>query len=367
MMRFSVRRGAVSGLAGASLLAAGLMATPNAQAADEASTAGAGGQSQQARADVERANARAAVAVERQLGRQAAGTFYDAGSDTMVVNVIARRGVAAVREAGARARVVDFSTRQLTRVTNALTSRATIAGTSWAIDPRGNEVDVTADRTLSRAELARLRAVTSRFSQRVELTRTSDRLRPTISGGQAIYGGGSRCSLGFNVRSGSIYYFLTAGHCTNIAPSWYANSSQTTYLGPRTGTSFPGNDYGIVRYDSGVSKPGTVYLYNGSSRDITAAADAYVGESVRRSGSTTGLRGGSVQALNATVNYAEGSVYGLIKTNVCAEGGDSGGSLFDGSYALGLTSGGSGNCTTGGTTYFQPVKEALSRYGVSVY
>jgi hypothetical protein len=48
-------------------------------------------------------------------------------------------------------------------------------------------------------------------------------------------------------------------------------------------------------------------------------------------------------------------------------GGDSGGSLFDGSKAIGLTSGGSGNCSSGGTTFFQPVTEALSVYGVSVY
>ncbi|MDG4803750.1 YibE/F family protein [Micromonospora sp. WMMD980] len=35
--------------------------------------------------------------------------------------------------------------------------------------------------------------------------------------------------------------------------------------------------------------------------------------------------------------------------------------------ALGLTSGGCGNCRSGGTTYFQPVVEALNRYNVSVY
>ena len=88
---------------------------------------------------------------------------------------------------------------------------------------------------------------------------------------------------------------------------------------------------------------------------------------MKRSGSTTGVHSGTVTALNATVNYAEGTVTGLIRTNVCAEGGDSGGSLFAGTKALGLTSGGSGNCTTGGTTFFQPVTEALSAYGVSVY
>jgi streptogrisin D len=74
-----------------------------------------------------------------------------------------------------------------------------------------------------------------------------------------------------------------------------------------------------------------------------------------------------VTALNATVNYPQGTVYGLIRTTVCAEPGDSGGSLFSGTSALGLTSGGSGNCSSGGTTFFQPVTEPLNVYGVNVY
>jgi secreted trypsin-like serine protease len=57
----------------------------------------------------------------------------------------------------------------------------------------------------------------------------------------------------------------------------------------------------------------------------------------------------------------------MTRTNVCAEPGDSGGPLYHNTVALGLTSGGSGNCRTGGTTSHQPVTEALSRYGVSVF
>ena len=94
-------------------------------------------------------------------------------------------------------------------------------------------------------------------------------------------------------------------------------------LGTTAGSSFPGNDYAIVKYTNGSVPPGTVDLYNGSSQDITSAANAFVGEAVKRSGSTTGVHSGTVPATNATVNYAEGTVTGLIKTNVCAEGGDS--------------------------------------------
>src|SRR5438552_2658951 len=68
----------------------------------------------------------------------------------------------------------------------------------------------------------------------------SGALTTLISGGDAIYGGPYRCSLGFNVRSGSTYYFLTAGHCTNAAATWYSNSNHSTKLGDQTGSSFPG-------------------------------------------------------------------------------------------------------------------------------
>jgi hypothetical protein len=77
---------------------------------------------------------------------------------------------------------------------------------------------------------------------------------------------------------------------------------------------------------------------------------------------------GTVTALNVTVHYVGGgTVRQMIQTNVCAEPGDSGGPLYAQTVALGLTSGGSGNCRTGGTTFFQPVTEALSKYGVSVF
>ncbi len=123
-----------------------------------------------------------------------------------------------------------------------------------------------------------------------------------------------------------------------------------------------------MRYSSSTTAhPGTVYTYNGS-QEISSAGTPTVGQTVYRSGSTTGVHSGRVTGLNTTVNYSDGtSVSQAIRTTVCAEGGDSGGSLYSGTVAYGLTSGGSGNCTSGGITYFQPVPEALSAYGVSIY
>jgi streptogrisin D len=320
-------------------------------------------------APVVAASPEAATALADGLGDRSAGTYFDASLGKMVVNVTDEAAAREVRASGAVPKLVTRSAADLAKVTSELDVSSRIPGTAWYVDPVTNQVVVSVDSTVTGEKLDKVTAVTKRFGDAVRIERTAGVLSLRISGGNAIYASnGGRCSLGFNVRSSSgTEYFLTAGHCTNISASWYANSSRTTYLGPRVGSSFPGNDYGIVRYDSSVSRPGDVYLYNGSYRDITGAGNAYVGQSVQRSGSTTGLRSGTVLGLNATVNYAEGTVTGLIRTNVCAEPGDSGGPLFAGNTALGLTSGGSGNCSSGGTTYFQPVTEALSVYGVSVY
>jgi streptogrisin B len=105
-----------------------------------------------------------------------------------------------------------------------------------------------------------------------------------------------------------------------------------------------------------------------SDVDVTGTATAYVGQSVCRRGATTGVRCGVVTALNATVNYGDGSVVsGLIRTTICAEPGDSGGPLYAGDKVIGILSGGSGNCATGGTTYYQPIQEVLTAYGLSAH
>jgi streptogrisin D len=290
-----------------------------------------------------------------------AGSYVDAASGRTVVAVTDARAAASVRAAGGVARLVTRSARALERAQSQVDLG--ITGTALYVDPASNQVVVGIDRTVGARQLARIRAAVAAAGGAARITPLAGTLSMRISGGDAIYGGGYRCSLGFNVRSGSTYYFLTAGHCTNLSATWYANSALSTKLGDRTGTSFPGNDYGIVRYtNTSIAIAGAV-----GSQDITTAGDAYVGQAVSRRGSTTGIHTGTVTGLNATVRYAEGTVRGMIATNVCAEGGDSGGPLYAGSTALGLTSGGSGNCRTGGQTFFQPVKEALSKYGVSVF
>lgn len=242
--------------------------------------------------------------------------------------------------------------------------RADVPGTAWATDPASGTLVVTADSTVSDANLDKIKKEAGANASAVRIERTHGKLSKLTTGGDAIFTTSWRCSIGFNVRKGSTYYILTAGHCTSGAGMWYTNASRSQKIGQAQSGSFPVNDYGLIRYDNkNVKHSGTV-----AGQDIKTAINATNGLAVTRRGSTTGTHSGKVTGLNYTVNYGNGEiVYGLIRTNVCAEPGDSGGPLYSGNRAVGLTSGGSGNCTSGGTTYFQPVVEALNHWGLTVY
>ena len=186
-------------------------------------------------------------------------------------------------------------------------------------------------------------------------------------GGQAILHNGSRCSAGFLTRSGSgRTYVLTAGHCANLGGTWTTSSGQT--IGPVAASSFPGNDFGAIRVSNPTAlDPRGGVLDRGAFRDITGASRVPVNTNACKTGSTTGTTCGIVQAYNVTVRYAEGTVYGLTRTNICTQPGDSGGAMFVGSQAQGITSGGTiGGCSPTSQSFFQPADEALSVYGLTL-
>ncbi|KAF9869402.1 trypsin [Colletotrichum karsti] len=184
----------------------------------------------------------------------------------------------------------------------------------------------------------------------------------TVRGGDAyLINRSARCSIGFSVTTG----FVSAGHCGTVGST--ATTTGGAALGTFSGSVFPGSaDMSYIRTVSGTTLTGTIYGYSRGTLPVSGSTAAAVGASICRSGSTTGVYCGTVGVLGATVNYAEGRVTGLTRTSVCAEPGDSGGSFYSGAQAQGVTSGGSGDCSSGGTTYFQPVNEILSTYGLTL-
>ncbi|GGS07199.1 hypothetical protein GCM10010269_52880 [Streptomyces humidus] len=312
--------------------------------------------------------------LQKMLGDSFAGSYYDTAGKQLVVNVANVSGdqgnvIAQAERAGAKVREVENSAAELKAAAQTLKTRATIAGTSWAVDPKTNKIRVTADSTVTGGKWNRIEStVKSLGSGMATIQKSAGVLKPLVSGGDAIFGGGARCSLGFNVTAGDgSPAFLTAGHCGVAAKQW-SDTQNGQPIATVDQATFPGDgDFALVKYDDANTKAPSDVNTGQQTVAISQAADATVGTQVFRMGSTTGLHDGQVLGLDATVNYPEGTVTGLIQTNVCAEPGDSGGSLFtqDG-QAVGLTSGGSGDCTAGGETFFQPVTTALAAVGATL-
>ncbi|MGQ4387814.1 S1 family peptidase [Streptomyces sp. SAS_270] len=354
-----VRRGARFAAVGG-LLCGGLMVT-HAMASEPSDTSRATASSAQA------AGSTGSGLVTRLGANRTAGSWI--ATDGRPVVAVTDAGAAAeVKKAGARAKVVDHSMEDLKSATRTLSSAPRVAGTAWAVDYTHNEVVVQADSTVSASDWSKLTQVADGIGGSVRMERTQGTFTTRLNGAQPMFSTGGRCSAGFNVTNGQNAFILTAGHCGPAGSIWFADNQGSQQLGRTITQAFPGNDFSLIQYDSGQAGAGSnvVAIGGGQGVRIIGAADPTVGQRVFRSGSTSGMHDGKVTALNATVNYPEGTVTGLIETTVCAEPGDSGGPLFSEGIALGVTSGGNGDCRTGGTTFFQPVTKAMSTLGVQL-
>ena len=319
-----------------------------------------------------RTDASAAVVEKRlrsALGARFAGAWLKSGEQHLTVAVTDPSAVAAVRAEGADATVVKRGERDLDKIKGALDAYGAKAGPaihSWYVDVATNTVVVRAAGTATTEAAAFVRA-SGADPAAVRVLSTSELApRPMydIRGGdeyrQPVTGGYVLCSVGFSVVGG----FVTAGHCGATGSQTYG--SNNVLQGTFAGSSFPGNDYAWVRTNGDWTPRPSVNNYSGGSVDVAGSQEAAIGSAVCRSGRTSGWHCGTIQGRNETVNYAAGSVSGLTRSDACAEGGDSGGAWISGNQAQGTTSGGSGDCTSGGTTFFQPVNEILGAYGLTL-
>ncbi|MFJ2395263.1 S1 family peptidase [Streptomyces sp. NPDC087843] len=305
-------------------------------------------------------------AAKRAAGDAYGGSWFEARTGKLTVAVADSSRREAVEATGAEVALVRHNERQLDATLKRIDALKAPAGVgSWHVDTRSNSVVVGVVGTHKDDNDVRTFLDRARRSGPVTVEETRQAPRTFAAGtvgGDPYYTGNVRCSIGFSVYGG----FVTAGHCAQ--PGAGVSGWDGSYIGNFQGSSFPDNDYAWVNVGSGwwtvpvVLGWGTV-----SDQLVRGSAEAPVGASICRSGSTSHWHCGTVLAKNETVNYSQGAVHQMTKTSVCAEPGDSGGSFISGDQAQGVTSGGWGNCSSGGETWYQPINEILSRYGLTLH
>ncbi|MFE3375298.1 S1 family peptidase [Streptomyces anulatus] len=316
------------------------------------------------------ADEKAATALEpkaqRAAGSAFGGSWFDAKTGKLVVAVTNAGKAEAVRAAGAKTRLVEHSAKQLDAAKARIDALPAPSGvSSWHVDPATSSVVVNVVASERRDNDVRSFVAKAREAGPVTVETTAEAPQTFAAGtvgGDPYYTGSVRCSIGFSVHGG----FVTAGHCGGAGQS--VRGWDGSAIGNFQGSSFPGDDYAWVNVANGWwTVPVVIGWGTVSDQLVRGSNEAPIGASICRSGSTTHWHCGNVLAKNETVNYSQGAVHQMTKTSVCAEGGDSGGSFISGDQAQGVTSGGWGNCSGGGETWYQPVNEILNRYGLTLH
>jgi streptogrisin C len=293
------------------------------------------------------------------------GSVFDIDTLELTVLVTDAEAVSAVEAAGAEAEVVEYGTDGLDEIVedlNGADAQEGVVGWYPSIESDTVVIEVLEGSGADVDALIEAAGVDASAVQVQEVDEQAETYADII-GGLAYYMGG-RCSVGFAAtNSAGQAGFVTAGHCGTVGTRVTIGNGVGTF----ERSVFPGNDAAFVRGTSNFTLTNLVSRYNtGGYQSVSGASQAAVGSAVCRSGSTTGWRCGTIQARNQTVRYPQGTVNALTRTNVCAEPGDSGGSFISGSQAQGVTSGGSGNCSSGGTTYYQEVTPMINSWGVRI-
>ncbi|MFW5418984.1 hypothetical protein J0910_20430 [Nocardiopsis sp. CNT-189] len=168
---------------------------------------------------------------------------------------------------------------------------------------------------------------------------------------------GTRCAIGVAVTAG----FLADAACGEAGDRIRGadgGSGRVAWSSRTEGVM-------LVTADPGWT-PTPLLRRGGGTTVVLGTDEAPVGSAVCRTGSGTGWQCGTIQAKNQSVATPDGIVTGLTRTDVCAEPGDRGGVYYTAGHVQGLLYGGSGNCSSGGTTFFQPIVPILNRHGLTV-
>lgn len=313
------------------------------------------------------------------------GAFFDA-SGKLTVNADDAGETARIEKAGLVARVPARGEAVLDEVKaelDALAAKKVPSGVvAWSVDLASDKVTVRVNNDRTAAAKAFL-AQAATHGAAVDIVRGQKELEPKAAiypGSKMTFNNTSQwCSVGYGARDSSgRQYLVSAGHCIvntlRYDGTAFAQGYKTRYaLGTRS------VDMGIATVNSGHSITTSVGTWgNTSPIAVQGSSRASSGAAICKSGATTGWTCGTVSSYNNTVTYTDRNggpdtvVSGLAASSVCVEGGDSGGAYISGTQAQGMTSGGptdqrcSGGVNSRGSSYFQPLDDALRYYGLTL-
>jgi streptogrisin C len=322
-------------------------------------------------------------ALAKQEGRSFAGSWIERGADNTFRYVVATTSLAPrttpagveYRQARRSLAELQSSKAQLDVVAQ---QRVPTGVYGWHVDVPTNSVVVSIARGAQRAGIdfvaasgADVRAV------RFETMGSAPRPLATFQGGSEYLsnhdGSYYYCSVGFSVTHSTGQGFATAGHCGSAGDGAYYLVSRRTVspIGSFAASVFPNADRAWVRVDNGHTLLPSVSGYGKGDVTVRGSTEAAIGAALCRSGRTTGWKCGVIEAKNVSVTYAEGTVNGMTRTNVCAEGGDSGGAFITSAgQGQGVLSGGNysckGNQASLAKSYFYPLNPLLQAYNLTL-
>lgn len=156
-----------------------------------------------------------------------------------------------------------------------------------------------------------------------------------------VPGGLLECSTGFNGELEGTPVVITAAHCAG-ADGTRAALANGEEFGTMTRTSKDRIDTALVAVDPGFAdrfRTNLVGTGPDTTQAITGTADPVVGQKACKSGFRTGFSCGTISDVGAQIDVAGSrTIEGAFTVDLCALPGDSGGVVFSGDKALGISS-----------------------------
>ncbi|MGC5014348.1 S1 family peptidase [Streptosporangium sp. DT93] len=302
------------------------------------------------------------------LGPRFGGAWLRGNSaHTLVVATTSAADIPLILAAGAQADVVTRSLTLLNTLKQKIDAALPVkplVSTVRYIDIRNNRVVVLTPKPDEAETLIKAAGISGPAVIVLPSTEVPLLLQDLVGGNAFYIGVTRRCSIAFSVLKGEQTGFVTAGHCgvKGATTTGFNRVAQGVFQASK----FPADDYAWVAVTPAWTATPAVGNGQDGAVPVAGAKVAIEGASVCRAGATTDFHCGLIQQHDASVTYPQGTVFGLTRTTVCAEGGDSGGSFISVDQAQGIASGGSGDCNLGGVTYFQPLLEVLKAYGLEL-